>query len=537
MSDNEQVGSRRFAVTGNIRNSLLMVLALCACVGVAVGAVGLVQTGQVADRTEAMYEQALQPTQDLAQIRERMWKSRWASLSNLTATDKATADKYTVLTNSELDGIQAGIRAFQERTVSAPEKRAMSTFVAAWQNYLTLRKQSSALKAAGKIEEWQSFRANTLNPAMNQAVEAIGAVTTEADRAGADGAAAAASARTTARTEILAILAFGLVLSLTVGLLLARNLSRRIRVLREALSRVATGDLTVRLSGSTSGEIGEMTMAVTQVTSRMREALRSIDVTSTELADRATGLRAASASLNEAAVTTSGRVAAIDRSVAEVSENVQSVASGAEEMGASIRQIEVNAGEAADVAQQAVDVTHTAEQLMVRLGASSAEIGNVIKVITAIAEQTNLLALNATIEAARAGESGKGFAVVASEVKELAQETARATEDIGRQVEGIQADAVSAVESISGISHVIERINSFQNTIASAVEEQSATTGGMTVALQRAATGAGDITNGMIEVVASTNSNQISAQATEAAAGELATMSNRLRQTVSAFRL
>ncbi len=124
------------------------------------------------------------------------------------------------------------------------------------------------------------------------------------------------------------------------------------------------------------------------------------------------------------------------------------------------------------------------------LGESSAEIGNVVKVITSIAEQTNLLALNATIEAARAGEAGKGFAVVANEVKELAQETARATEDIARRVEAIQSDTTGAVDAINRISAIIERINDFQTTISSAVEEQTATTAEMSRNVTEASTGA-----------------------------------------------
>ncbi|MBZ5203288.1 methyl-accepting chemotaxis protein, partial [Planomicrobium chinense] len=121
-------------------------------------------------------------------------------------------------------------------------------------------------------------------------------------------------------------------------------------------------------------------------------------------------------------------------------------------------------------------------------------------VITSIAEQTNLLALNATIEAARAGESGKGFAVVANEVKELAQETGRATEDIARRVEAIQADTSSAVEAIGEIAAIIARINDFQTTIASAVEEQTATTGEMARNVAEAAAGTGEIAENAIGV-------------------------------------
>src|SRR5690606_39234231 len=163
----------------------------------------------------------------------------------------------------------------------------------------------------------------------------------------------------------------------------------------------------------------------------------------------------------------------------EVSRNVLTVSSGAEQMGAAINEISQSANDAATVAARGVDKAAETTQRVERLGDSSLEIGAVIKVITAIAEQTNLLALNATIEAARAGEAGKGFAVVASEVKELAQETARATEDIARKVEAIQTDTTGAVSAIDEISQIVASINDFQLTIASAVEEQTATTNEM----------------------------------------------------------
>jgi methyl-accepting chemotaxis protein len=157
-------------------------------------------------------------------------------------------------------------------------------------------------------------------------------------------------------------------------------------------------------------------------------------------------------------------------------DTVGSVAAGTVELGASIREISSNAQEAARIAGRAVGVVETTNATVSQLGNSSEEIGNVIQVIQNIAAQTSLLALNATIEAARAGEAGRGFAVVAGEVKDLARETAEATDSVIQRVQAIQADTEGAVRAISEIGEIIQQINSYQSSIAAAVEEQSVTT-------------------------------------------------------------
>jgi methyl-accepting chemotaxis protein len=181
------------------------------------------------------------------------------------------------------------------------------------------------------------------------------------------------------------------------------------------------------------------------------------------------------------------------------------------------------------------EITETTNRTVATLGESSRQIGDVIKVITAIAEQTNLLALNATIEAARAGELGKGFAVVTSEVKDLAQETARATEDISRRVEAIQTDSGHAVQAIGQIADVIGRINDYTTTIASAVEEQSATTAEMNRNVAEAAGAAAEIHAGIETVASNARLTADSVEDAKRSAADLSRMSQDLNVTVSRF--
>ncbi len=204
-------------------------------------------------------------------------------------------------------------------------------------------------------------------------------------------------------------------------------------------------------------------------------------------------------------------------------------------MSASIREIATNATDAADIAARAVQAAADASTTMATLGASSAEIGAVIKSISSIASQTNLLALNATIEAARAGEAGKGFAVVASEVKDLAQETSSATEDIVGRIDAIQADTRAAVEVIAQISTIIRRINDTQSTTASALEEQTATTNEMSRNVNEAAVGSSEIAYTIAGVAAAATLTTEGVARTLASGVELSTMSIELTEMISRF--
>jgi methyl-accepting chemotaxis protein len=212
----------------------------------------------------------------------------------------------------------------------------------------------------------------------------------------------------------------------------------------------------------------------------------------------------------------------------QVSKNVEIVATSAEELMASIREISKSSNEAARVAKNASSVAELTNLRIGKLGQSSIEIGQVIKVITSIAQQTNLLALNATIEAARAGEAGKGFAVVANEVKELAKQTAQATEEIGQKIGAIQTDTKHAVDAIAEITAIINQVNDISNTIASAVEEQTVTTTEIGRNVQEAAKGSGEIANNIAGVAIAAKSTAEGAQNVQRSSQSVSEMASQL---------
>ncbi|GAA2667545.1 MULTISPECIES: methyl-accepting chemotaxis protein [Actinosynnema] len=336
---------------------------------------------------------------------------------------------------------------------------------------------------------------------------------------------------------LLGALVVALALAVFLGLRATRSVVRPLGDVVGALDRLADGDLTARVEVDRRDELGRLGGALNRTSDSLRGTVGSLSEHAHSLADASAELDRTATRISGSAGSASDRAGAASATATQVSGDVDAVTQGTDEMGIAIREVSKNAGEAVAVAAEAVAVAERTNTTVARLGASSTEIAEVVKVITSIAEQTNLLALNATIEAARAGDAGKGFAVVASEVKELAQETARATEDITRRVQVIQEDTSGAVEAIASIAAIIDRISGFQTVIAAAVEEQTATTGEIARRVAQAADGSREIASNIAGVADATASTTRDVDESRRAASELNRMSGQLQELVGRFRL
>ncbi len=347
--------------------------------------------------------------------------------------------------------------------------------------------------------------------------------------------------------------------------MISRWVNKPLRSTVNAFKRFAEGDLTHQLVVRSNDEIGTLRRAVNSLVSKLREMIEGVDRNANRLTNASNRLSETAAQLNEAASETSQQSGTVAAAAEEMSINmgsmaasseqmtgsVQMVATSIDEMTSAIAEVAESAEQAASTANRAAELAETSNGKIGQLGTAAEGIGKVIAVIQDIAEQTNLLALNATIEAARAGEAGKGFAVVATEVKELAKQTAEATEDIRHRIEAIQGSSREAITSINEIGKVVGEVSSTSRTIASAVEEQNATTKQIASSVAIAATGAQSVTTGIAETASATrevtesvaqvdqNTNRTAADAqrTREAGSELLQLSQELLEIVGQFQI
>jgi methyl-accepting chemotaxis protein len=316
----------------------------------------------------------------------------------------------------------------------------------------------------------------------------------------------------------------------------AREINKRLAVMIELLKQMAAGDLTLHVDDERRDELGEIARWFNDSLDKLRDAIAKVASSAGGVTTSTEELTSFSQEMSANSDETTKQAGVAASTTEEVSKNLQTVATGAEEMSASLSEIAKNVMEASTVAREAVRVAESANHMVTKLGESSTEIGKVIKVITSIAQQTNLLALNATIEAARAGDAGKGFAVVANEVKELAKQTAKATDEIKLKIEAIQSDTTRSVSAIATIGAIIDQIANITSVISVSVEQQNSTTAEMARNITEGARGSSEIARNITGAAHSANNTSSGAQNMRRATQTLGKMSVELTQLVSRFK-
>ena len=515
----------------------LVAIAVTAAVALAVGLTAVSGMSTMRDDSDQLYSGSVIPLVQLDAMQAAALTVRMDLLNAGLSTDAASVGKFLGMIAVDDAAFDKALAAYAP-TVSGDTAADLDTLRQRMAEYRQVR-DDNLVPAARRYDHaaFVHLRDTVGGAAYAKVSAALATLIKRETDAGQVADARATRTAATARLTVILVLVVGLAVAIALGLIQARAVVRSVRQVGGVAEALGRGDLTRAARVTSRDEIGRMAAALDEATVQLRESIGVVAQSSQSLAAAAEELSGTSQQIASSADETNAQAATVSAAAEQVSRNVQTVAAGTEEMSVSIREIANNASEAAQVANQAVGIVESVNSTVTQLGTSSTEIGNVISLITSIAEQTNLLALNATIEAARAGDAGKGFAVVASEVKDLAQETAKATGDISARVQKIQSDAEAAVDAIRQIVDVIEKINGYSTMIASAVEEQTSTTSEISRSINEAATGSTQIAENITGVATAADLTTEGVNESRKAADDVARMAGELQKVVVRFQV